>query len=181
MDSLTQPEEDEEEDGGENENVKKYILKNEHPPNQLEGMRAADELKGAGKRKKGKSGALPELRLLYSRDEEVAKATGRAEACGHYEILKWDAADGEATEKMKVTHVVRTDSCQQAREKHVLRAPVLTGHYMCLRCVLRCVCGRRAMATACLWRWLVSRGTSASRRSRRTTRSVFNGRILISY
>eukprot|EP01046_Picozoa_sp_COSAG06_P101727 COSAG06_NODE_47871_length_336_cov_0.822785_1_plen_47_part_01 len=31
------------------------------------------------------AGGGSELSLLYSRDEEVAAATGRAEACGHYE------------------------------------------------------------------------------------------------
>jgi hypothetical protein len=43
---------------------------------------------GTGEAGASAAGGGSELSLLYSRDEEVAAATGRAEACGHYEILR---------------------------------------------------------------------------------------------
>lgn len=102
----------------------KYILKSTHEPTPELASSSTDgdddsvgEWKAPnGKGKGSKQGAAGvaagsapcgDLALLYSRDEEVAAATGRAEACGHYEILKGtiDRA-GMPSASTKVVNVV---------------------------------------------------------------------------
>ncbi len=125
----------------------KYILKSTHEPS-LElassspgdgggvGEWKATNGKGKGSKSAGagaEGGLAPagDLALLYSRDEEVAAATGRAEACGHYEILN-GAIDrtGLPAANTKVVNVVGpcprncTESCAHSdrpRSLHVVR------------------------------------------------------------
>jgi hypothetical protein len=114
---------EQQDDADEDAEQTKYILKSTHEPS-LElasssdvdgvGEWKAPNGKGKGSKKAGagaEEGLAPagELALLYSRDEEVAAATGRAEACGHYEILK-GAIDrtGMPAANAKVVNVVGT-------------------------------------------------------------------------
>lgn len=113
---------EQEDDDDEDAEQTKYILKSTHEPSLVAGSSAesddgvgewtASNGKGKGRKKAAGSAeeglaAVGDLALLYSRDEEVAAATGRAEACGHYEILK-GAIDrtGMPGANTKVVHVV---------------------------------------------------------------------------
>ena len=113
---------EQEDDDDEDAEQTKYILKSTHEPSLVAGSSAesddgvgewtASNGKGKGRKKAAGSAeeglaAVGDLALLYSRDEEVAAATGRAEACGHYEILK-GAIDrtGMPAANTKVVHVV---------------------------------------------------------------------------
>eukprot|EP01043_Picozoa_sp_COSAG02_P040106 COSAG02_NODE_3218_length_7155_cov_47.006094_4_plen_180_part_00 len=113
---------EQQEDADEDAEQTKYILKSTHEPSlELASSSARDsdgvgewkapngKGKGSKKAGSGAEGLAPagDLALLYSRDEEVAAATGRAEACGHYEILK-GAIDraGMPAANTKVVNVV---------------------------------------------------------------------------
>ena len=114
---------DQQDDADEDAEQTKYILKSTHEPS-LElasntggdsgiGEWTATNGKGKGSKKGAASGGglAPggDLALLYSRDEEVAAATGRAEACGHYEILKGTVdRTGMLAGNTKVVNVVGT-------------------------------------------------------------------------